>query len=337
MNKKILVIVVIIVVVVGLYFVVIKKDNQVEKRYSGPVQEVSLKLKWLHQAQFAGNYVAVEKGFYAENGLKVNLVPFSFESPAIDAVVKGDAMFGITGADELVLARANNIPIKAIAVIYKTNPVVAYALKKSGITKPQDFIGKTVGLEKGLNVEYLYSAMMGKLKIDRSKIKEVAIGYDATELLTGKTDVSTGYIINEPNLAIEAGQEVNTILVADYGVNMYADVLFAREDTIQTQPELVERFLRATLDGWQYAIEHEEEAVSMVLKYASSSTSIHQAHMLKSSIPLIHNGDFPLGWMEDNKWKEAEDILLEQKILKNPIIINDAYTMQFLNSIYKRK
>lgn len=336
MNKKIIYLVIILVFIIGASFYFFGKKKVEVKRYNGPTEEVILKLKWLHQAQFAGNYVAKEKGFYMDQGLNVSVEPFSFENLTIDAVVNGDALFGITGADELVLARAKRVPIQAFAVIYKTNPVVAYALKKSGITKPQDFLGKTVGLERGLNVEYLYSAMMNKLKIDRSKIKEVTIGYDAKELLAGDTDVSTGYIINEPNLVVEAGQEVNTILMADYGVNMYADVLFAREDTIRSKPKLVERFLRATLDGWQYAIEHEQETVDIILKYAKESTYIHQSNMLKSSIPLIYSNNSPLGWMEESKWQDVQNILLEQKILKTPIDINDAYTMQFLDDIYKR-
>lgn len=301
------------------------------------LQSVVLDLKWLNQAQFAGNYVAIEKGFYAKEGLKVTTVPFSYDSPPINAVVNGKADFGIVGADELVLARAKGMPVKAIAVIYKTNPVAAYALKSSGITKPQDFIGKTVGLERGLNVEYLYAAMMAKLGLDRSKVHEVTIGYDDKELLAGKTDVSTGYIINEPNQVIEAGKEVNTILMADYGVNMYADVLFAREDTIQSKPDMVQRFLKATLEGWQYAIEHESEAVTMTLAYATTSTSIHESRMFAASVPLIATGDSPLGWMDAAKWQDVQTILLDQKILAKPIVITDAYTMQFLNTIYNKK
>ncbi len=311
-------------------------QSKESSKYSGPIEEVNLKLKWLHQAQFAGNYMAVEKGFYEAEGLKVNMFPFSFDDPTIKSVSEGRDTFGITGADEVVLAREKGIPIVAIAVIYKINPVVAYALKSSGITKPQDFIGKTVGLEKGINIEYLYSAMMGKLKIDRKKIKEVAIGYDATELLAGKTDVSTGYITNEPQQVIEKGKEVNTILMADYGVNMYADVVFVTEETIKTKPELVTRFLRATLKGWQYAIEHEDEAVTTTLKYATKSTKVHEAYMLKTSIPLIHTGTSPIGTMEAKQWEQVQNILLEQKILDKPIKVEEAYTLKFLDMIYKK-
>ena len=90
-----------------------------------------------------GKLSCCKKGFYAEEGLKVNLVPFSFEDPTIDAVADGKAVFGITGADELILARAKGIPIRAFAVIFKTNPVCAYSLEESGISKPMQWVVKS--------------------------------------------------------------------------------------------------------------------------------------------------------------------------------------------------
>lgn len=300
-----------------------------------PLTPVKMKLKWMHQAQFAGNYVAIEKGFYKDEGLDMTVEPFAYTDSTVDNVISGKSDFGVAGAEELLVARAAGKPVKAFAVIYKRNPVAAYALKSSGITKPQDFIGKTVGIERGINVEYLYAAMMGKLKIDRKKIKEVSVGYDASELLSGKVDVSSGYIINEPQLVVEAGKEVNTILMGDYGVNMYADVLFTTDDTIKNKPELVQKVLNATLKGWQYAFEHQDEAVNMTMKYATTSTKAHQAHMLAASVPLINTGTSKLGWMDGAEWSAAQNILFEQKVMKKKINISDAYTMQFLDALYK--
>ncbi|MFA6407679.1 MAG: ABC transporter substrate-binding protein [Candidatus Paceibacterota bacterium] len=334
--KKILLVVIGLVLVAGVSYWVIRQVDYSEKKVSAPLQEVNLRLKWMHQAQFAGNYVAIEKGFYGNEGLKVNVTPIDFNESTIDTIIAGKADFGVSSADEIILAREKGIPVKAFAVIYKINPITAYALKKSGITKPQDFVGKTVGIEKAVNVEYLYAAMMSKLGIDRSKVKEVAIGYDASELLLGKTDVSTGYIINEPHQAMEAGQEITTILMADYGVNMYADVLFTTEKTIEKKPDLVLSFLKATLRGWQYAFEHEAEAVDIIVKYATKSTKTHEAYMLHTSAPLIHTGSSALGAMDANEWERAQTILVEQKLLTKPIVITSAYTTQFLDFIYKK-
>jgi len=327
MEKKL-----IVLIPIGL-MLVLSLSGCVEEE-SVESQEITVKLKWLHQAQFAGNYVAVEKGFYADEGLKVNLVPFSFEDSTIDSIVNGTAIFGITGADELILARSKGLNLKAFAIIYKINPVCAYSLKETDITNPQGFIGKNIGLERGTNVEILYYAMMGKLDINRSQINELTIGYVVTELLNGITDVSTGYIINESHQVIEAGYEVNTMLMADYGVNMYADVLFATEDTINNIPELVEKFLRATLGGWQYAIDHNGEAIDIVLEYVTNGSRSHEMYMLNSSIPLIQTGETPIGWMKKDEWMQAQDILLEQNITDAEINIENVYTMDFLEKIY---
>lgn len=335
MKKTIIILTFILIAGAAVFFILNKEKNQ-QIKYVGDKDDVNVVLKWTHQAQFAGNYVAAQKGFYEEQGIEANLIPYSEENKPIEAVVSGKATFGITGADELILAREKGLPVKAFAVIYKINPVVAYSLKKSGITKPSDFVGKTVGIEKEVNVEYLYAAMMSKLKIDRSKIKEIPIGSTATELLEGKTDVSTGYVINEPHQAIAAGQDVNIILMADFGVNMYADVLFATEDTINTNPFLVERFLRGTLKGWQYAIENVDEAVGITLKYAAGSTRSHEEYMLNSSLSLVNDGESPLGWMDKNKWAQVSAILYEQKISEKEVNVSNAYTMQFLNKIYNK-
>ena len=298
-----------------------------------PPDEVTVKLKWVHQAQFAGMYVAAEKGFYEDQNLKVNLVPFSFEEPTMDAVVEGKAVFGVKSASEIIQARAKGLPVKAFAVIYKDSPLCCYSLKESGITEPQDFVGKTVGLKPG-QITIAYQVMLDKLGIDRSQITEVQLGYGADDLINGTTDVSTGFSINEPHQAIEAGYDVNIILFADYGVKVYDDVLFATEDTINNNPELVERFLRATLEGWQYAIQNEEEAVDMVLKYATDRTRSHEAYMLRQSIPLIHIGGSSIGWMERERWGHTHDILLGAGAIDKEVDIDEAFTMQFLKEIY---
>ncbi len=329
--RKIIIICVCLVVIIftGLFFV--SKNRQ--SSYSGPIQKVNLQLKWKHQAQFAGHYTAIEKGFYKNEGLDVSVKPYEYNESVVDTVVSGKADFATGAADEIVFARSKGIPVKAIAVIYRINPITAYTLKTSGINKPQDFVGKKVGIEKSANVEYLYKAMMSKLGIDRSKIKEVPMGYNADELINGTVDVATGYITNEPNLAIESGHPVNTILMADYGVDMYADVLFTTEKMINEKPDLVERFLRATIKGWQYSLENEQEAVDITMHYANSNRE-HELSMLRTSAPLIHTGSANLGSMDLAGWENVQNILISQKLLASPIDMDDAFTTKFIDKIY---
>ena len=296
-------------------------------------EHVVLKLKWVHQAQFTGNYVAKEKGFYAQNGLDVEILPFSFEDPTIEAVVQGKAQFGITGADELLLAREKGLPLVAIAVIYRINPACVYFFKDKNITAPKDLAGKRVGIERNSNVEISYNAMMARMHIDRNLVTEITTGYDAAELLANQTDASTGYLINEPYQAIEQGYQIGTLLMSDYGAIHYADVIFTTEDLIRKDPSLVKRFLDATLDGWDFAFESGDEAIDIVLKYAVDRTRSHEAYMLKTSVPLIYDGVHPLGWMTRERWEEVENILLDLGMMKQRIDVNDAYDNSFIKQI----
>lgn len=300
---------------------------------------IKVQLKWLHQAQFAGNYVAIEKGFYKEKNLDVTLIPFNFEDKLpIQKVEDKDVKFAITGADELILAKAQNKAphVKAIAVIYQINPVTLYSLKESGIDSPEDFIGKTVGIERAsdgtdINIGILYYAMMKKVNVDRQNVTEVTIGYDATELLAGETDVSSGYITNEPQQAIEAGYEINLIKPSDYGVDMYADVIIVNQDTIDENPALVKDFLDATLQGWEYALENQEEAVNITLRYAIDRTIPHEAYMLKESAPLIKpTSNTKIGQMDFAKWYSTARLLIESGLLDKDFEVRSAYDTRFI-------
>jgi NitT/TauT family transport system substrate-binding protein len=333
MKKIIVLVLTVLLVGAGAFWLYTSKKEKT--KYSGPTEKVSLRLKWLHQAQFAGNYVAAKMGYYTNQGLVVDLQPINLDENTIQAVADGKIDFGISGADDVILARAKGIPVKAIAVIYKINPAAVISLEGKGINEPKDLIGKKVGLQKGNPIEYLFNVMLESKGIKLSEVKKVAIGYDASELLTGKVDAIVGYITNEPDMVIQAGQKPKSILMADYGVNMYADVLFASDKLIETKPAMVERFVKATLDGWQYAIEHEVEAVDITLEYAKDSKKSHEAYMLRSSLPLIHSGESRLGMMTPAQWEQMQEILFKQKLLAKKIAVTDAYTMQFLNAIYK--
>jgi len=170
------------------------------------------------------------------------------------------------------------------------------------------------------------------LHINRSNTTEISIGYNASELLDGTVDISTGYVINEPYYAIATGQDVNIIMVEDYGVNMYADVLFTTDYTINSNPKLVDNFVQATLDGWQYTLEHEDEAVDIVMHYAVNNNLAHERYALRTSLPLINTGDVPIGYMDEAGWNNVKQSLLLQKRNVSSANVSDCYTTQFINN-----
>ena len=132
----------------------------------------------------------------------------------------------------------------------------------------------------------------------------------------------------------QEGLKLNLIWPSDYGIHFYSDTLVATDETIKEKPDLVTRFLRATLKGWQDAIGNSEEAVATTMKYARVKDPQFQTAMMEGLLPLVHTGEDQIGWMKPAVWQGMYDVLLEQKILNAPFEVNQAYTMRFLEEIY---
>ena len=297
---------------------------------ASPGDEVTLRLKWLHQAQFAGFYTAEQKGFYENNGIDITINPGGIDFPAVQMVASGGEQFGVTGGDQIILARDKGVPIVAIAVIYRESPFVLFALEESGITEPNDFVGKNVGVKLGGNEELTYRAMMMGAGVDTSLVNEKPVKFDITPLLTGAIDVWPGYAINEPVTAEEKGFSVNIIWPSDYGVNLYADTIFTTEDMINNNPDLVKRFLSATMQGWNYAYDNVDESVDYTLMYADVLTKEHETSMMEASLKSLKPGDQPIGPMDKEVWEGMQTLLLDNGFTENAIDLDEAFTNEFL-------
>src|SRR5580692_9539572 len=209
-------------------------------------ESATVRLKWFHQAQFAGFYVAKEKGYYRDAGLDIDIQPGGPDFPAVQMVSGGNEQFGVTGADQILIARSKGVPVVALAVIFRCNPFVLFSLAKSGIKTPADYVGKTVGVKIGGNEELIYRAVLAKAGVDKSKLTETPVKFDITPLLTGDIDVWPGYLINEVLAAKEKGFDVNIVHPSDYGIDLYADTLFTTEKMLKEKPDVVKKFVAAT-------------------------------------------------------------------------------------------
>ncbi|WP_128660693.1 ABC transporter substrate-binding protein [Paenibacillus sp. 598K] len=297
---------------------------------SGELKKVVLRLKWVHQAQFAGFYAAVEKGYYKDAGLDVEIRPGGSDFPSVQMVASGSEQFGVTGADQILLGREKGVPVTALATIYRETPFVLFALKESGITSMEDLVGQRIGVKLGGNEELTYRAMADSAGIDTKDIDEMPVKFDLSPLLTGQVKAWPGYVINEV-LATEAqGHEVNIIKPQDYGINFYADTLFAKQELIEKDPELVRSFVQASMKGWEYAIDHPEEAAEMGLKYGENLKLDHEINMMKASIPLLQPDNRPLGKMEASAWETLQENLMELEFLKKEQDLSTIFTNEFL-------
>jgi len=292
---------------------------------------ITVQLKWLHQAQFAGLYAADQNGYYAAEGLKVSFIE---GGPTVDLekpVLNGTAQLGVIGADTLITARADGKPLRAIAVIYRRSPLVFMTLANSGITRPQDFIGKTVQADTGAITLH---AMLANVGISSDQYHEVNIGADLEPFYSGQVQVWNAFINNEVLTAQSNGHKVNIIYPDDYGIHFYSDTLYATDDYIAANPDLVMRFLRATLKGWTYAIENPTLIAPMVAKYNPNADLKHETAQMTASLPLVNTGEDHIGWMKPEIWNGMERILREQGVLTTTLDVTQVYTMQFLEEAY---
>ncbi len=293
-------------------------------------ESITIRLKWLNQAQFAGYYVAKEKGYYSAAGLDVKIEPGGPDFPAVQMVAGGSEQFGVTGADQILVAREKGVPVVALAVLYRKNPFVLFALSKSGIDKPAKFTGKNIGVKLGGNEELIYRAVIKSADVDKSKLTETPVKFDITPLLTGQVDVWPGYLINEVIATKERGFDVTIISPADYEISLYADTLFTTEKMLKEKPEIVRAFVTATMKGWAEAVANPEEAAKITVKYGSKLTYEHELAMMKASIPLLKPDDKPLGSMDEAGWKRVESLLISGKFLKGPVALNKAFVTEFV-------
>jgi len=293
---------------------------------------VIVQLRWTHQAQFAGFYAADQNGYYADEGLAVTFLEGGPTVDYIAPVMNGTAQFSITNADALLVARADGKPVRAIAVISRRSPGVYMALASSGISRPQDFVGKTIQTGPG-GISRLHM-MMARVGIVSNQYKVVDLTADLTALYSGKVDVRNVNLTNEVIAAKAAGYQINVIYPDDYGVHFYGDTLFTTDEIIANNPQLVERFVRATLKGWTFAVENSTQVGAMVVKYKVDADPAFEITKMIASIPLINTGEDHIGWMKPEAWAAMESALREQELITHPLDVTQVYTLQFLNAIY---
>jgi len=321
-------------VCVGLFLLVVTLSLGGCASPPPPPTPITVQLAWTHQAQFAGLYAADQKGYYAEEGLAPTFLESGATIDKFAPLLAGQAQFGLASADELILARAAGQPVRAIATIYRRSPIVFISLVEKGLTRPQDFVGKTIRVSD--NVIPSLRAMMAWVGVTPDQYSEVKLSSDMARFGSGDVPVWGVYINSITVEILRAGYKINVVYPDDFGVHFYADTLFTTDDTIATNPKLVQRFLRATLKGWTYAVEHPDEVPALVLPYAPSADAELEYDRMLATLPLVNTGEDNIGWMKPEVWAAMEATLRQQGVVTAPLDVTQVYTLQFLQEIYSR-
>ena len=296
---------------------------------------VSVQLQWFHQAQFAGYYAADVNGHYETQGIGVELLRFpGVGADVIDIVLDGGADFGTASAGNILLAKDQGKPVVAIATIFRRDPFVFLSLEGSEIKRPHDFVGRTVRVRQDSAGESILRSMLERTGLSIDDVDCVFPDTDMSLFLDGGVDVWAGYLTSQVIELEELGVGFNIILPSDYGIREYRDTIFTSERLIEEDPDLVARFLRATLEGWRWAVGHPTVAGSLALSFDASLDEATQSAQMIAMIPLIHTGEDELGWMDQAVWHNMAERLSADGLIQEPDGHELAFTTRFLDLIY---
>jgi NitT/TauT family transport system substrate-binding protein len=302
--------------------------------------DVKVQLSWIHTIEYAGFYTAEDKGYYAEQALTVHLLSGGEDAQgeyinSIDTVLRGQADFGVASGINLLQARANKAPLVAVASIYQRDPLGFTSLAAKHILKPRDLIGKTIQIAPDSIL--LLRAMLIAQGIDPAQVKtEERTDFTIAPLLSGKADVIDSFITNELVTLKFQQQAVSNLLPFEYGIQEYPNVIFTTEKMIADHPDVVERFLRATVHGMQSAIADPHPVGALSVRRNSSLDLKSEAEAMFQSVPLLNPPGSPPGMMTAAIWDATQQMLRDQNMLNEPLDVKAAYTLTFLDKIYAK-
>ena len=292
--------------------------------YSSELKKVTLQLAWFDQFQYAGYYIAKEKGFYKELGLDVEIVPFSFDKNIIKDVNDGKIDFAV-GRENLILEKQKYPNIVALAAIFQASPLILISKKDSKIEKIEDFANKRIMTTRDDAEEASLKAMLVSRKVDIKTLNFIPHSHNIKDLINSKTDLISSYTSKAPFFLNKYNIKYNTFLPKDYGFDMYSDFLYTNSQLIATDPNVAILFKNASMKGWEYAYSNISEATELILnKYNTQNLTkeelIFEANELKK---LSYYETKKLGEISYEKLKRIYDLYNVLGLVEKPIDVSE--------------
>ena len=300
-----------------------------------PASELTLAMGYIPNVQFAPYYVALDKGYYAAEGVNVKF-NFGAVTDLLKVVGTNQIQFAIASGDEVITARSQGLPLVFVLTQYHRYPGVVFSLAERKILAPADLKGKTVGLP-------MYGASLVALKgllyasgVKESDLRLVDIGYtQAAAVSEGKVDAAVGYAVNEPVQLRSAGKPVNVINVADY-IDLASVGLITNEETAAAKPELVRALVRGTLKGMQDVVRNPEEAMDITVKYVPEAGGANrevQMGVLRETVKLLQPDAAKgqrMGYSDPVTWRTSQSFLLAVGLIPRETPVDTMVTNRFL-------
>ncbi len=326
MTKKIRLIIVFMAVMISL-----SACQMVGQEPEPEIISTRLTMGFIPNIQFAPVYVAIDKGYFLDAGFEVEL-EYGNEADAVALIGAGDQTFAIASGEQVLLARAQGLPITYVAAWYEEFPVGVVSFKDENITNPEDLEGKSVGIPGLFGASYIgFRALLDDADLTEEDVELLSIGFNQVEaLVSGQVQSAVIYLANEPAVLRSQGYQVNVIPVSDY-LKLVANGLITNEQTIREDPELIENFNQALLQGITDAAVNPEEAYEISKKYVENLDEADEAlqkEILAESIKLWQI-DRP-GYSDPAGWENMQEVLLDMGLLESPLDLEEAFTNDFL-------
>lgn len=296
---------------------------------SASLTKIRLPMGYIPDPQYAPFYVAVDRGYYAAAGLEIEF-DYSFETDGVALVGANELPFAIVSGEQAILARAQGVPVVYVLEWFQNFPIAIVSKASANITTPQDLIGRTVGLPFFFGASYVgYVGLLSANGIAQDQVNATEIGFTQVEsLLTDQVEAVVGYANNEPVQLQARGEAINVLYVSDY-VNLVANGIITNETTIAENPDLVQRFVDATLRGLADTLADPAAAYQVSKKHVDGLDD-SRLNVLEASLPLWQAST--LGLVDPVAWENTQQALLDAKLLDAPVVdLESGFTNQFVN------
>ena len=301
-------------------------------------REVSLAIGYIPNVQFTPLYVAIEKGYFADEGLDPQL-QYGSEADLMKLVGAGDLQFALASGDQVILARSQDIPIVYVMNWWHRFPVGVMSLAEKGIDEPADLVGKRVGISALSGASYIgWRAMLYASGIAPESVDVQVIGYAQVAAVSDdQVDAAVCYVSNEPQQLKLSGYDVLTLSVSDY-IDLVSNGFITNADTVETlrglhEPELVQAVVSATLRGLQYTLDHPDEAFDIAVKHIpelEATDMALQREVLAQSIDLWRHDR--LGETTAAAWETSVEFMLEAGLIQERPAVGELYTNEFVEA-----
>ncbi len=274
-----------------------------------PTPAIQLQLNWIPDAQHGGFFAAVVDGYFAEEGLDVEIVPGGPGTAAIPKLAMGRCDFAIGNADQVLLAREQGADVVAVFAAMQDSPRCIMVHEKSGMTSLEQLANVTLALGDGKAfAEYL------KLKVPLENVRIVSYSGTVAKFLLDEGFAQQGYVFSEPILAAQEGGDPKSLMVSELGFNPYSSLVIANQETVSNDPELVRKFVSAVRKGWQSYLQDPSAANEAIVKLNSEMDANVLAKSAAAIRPLCGDSS-SLGAMRAERWELLRTQLVELGLL----------------------